>query len=196
MRTANITRNTKETQISLSVELDGVGTGNITTDCGFLEHMLILFASHSRFNVTLACQGDSHIDYHHTVEDIAIALGQGIKQALGDKKGIRRYGNFSLPMDEALLEVSLDLSGRGLLVEDIMIKSDKVGDFDTELCKEFFMALAREGGITLHIRQIRGENAHHIIEGIFKGVARALRQAVSIDPDFAGEIPSTKGVLE
>lgn len=195
-RTAELNRNTAETKIKLSLNLDGSGKSTIETDCGFLNHMLTLFASHGRFDLTVRCDGDSYIDFHHTTEDIAITLGQALKQALGDKKGIYRYGNFTLPMDEALIDVALDLSGRGLLVDDMVMKTEKVGTFDTELCKEFFIALAREGGINLHIRQIRGENSHHIIEGIFKGVARALRQAVSIDPEFAGEIPSTKGLLQ
>lgn len=195
-RKIQLTRNTAETKIDLSLNLDGTGQSTIETDCGFLNHMLILFASHGRFDLTVHCQGDSYIDFHHTAEDIAITLGQALKQSLGDKKGINRYGNFTLPMDEALIDVALDLSGRGLLVDDMVMKTEKVGNFDTELCKEFFMALAREGGINLHIRQIRGENSHHIIEGIFKAVARALRQAVAVDPQFANEIPSTKGVLQ
>lgn len=196
MRNGTLERNTAETQIKLFLELDGKGDSKIETGCGFLDHMLTLFASHGRFDLEVLCNGDVHIDYHHTTEDIAIALGQVLRQSLGDKKGIYRYGNFTLPMDEALIDVALDLSGRGLLVEDIALKTEKVGDFDTELCKEFFIAFAREGGINLHIRQIRGENSHHIIEGIFKGVGRALRQAVAVDPAFANEIPSTKGLLE
>lgn len=195
MRTSELHRKTKETDIKLQLNLDGKGHSTIETDCGFLNHMLTLFASHGRFDLQVACVGDSEIDYHHTAEDIAITLGQAITEALGDKKGICRYGTMLLPMDEALIQVAVDISGRGLLVEDIHIKASKVGDFDTELCKEFFMALAREGGLNLHIQQLRGENAHHIIEGMFKAVARSLRQAVSIDPQFAEEIPSTKGVL-
>lgn len=196
MRKAELQRNTAETQITLSLELDGKGTSHIDTDCGFLNHMLTLFASHGRFNLDLVCKGDSYIDYHHSAEDIAITLGQALREALGAKKGINRYGSMSLPMDEALINVSLDLSGRGLLVDDISLKTEKVGNFDTELCKEFFIALAREGGINLHICQVRGENSHHIIEGIFKAVARSLRQAVAIDPAFSNEIPSTKGLLQ
>lgn len=195
MRNAQLKRKTNETDIDIKLNLDGKGISKINTDCGFLNHMLVLFASHSRFDLEVDCIGDSEIDYHHTAEDIAITLGQAIVKALGDKKGICRYGTFTTPMDEALLQVSLDISGRGLLVENIDIKASKVGDFDTELCKEFLMALAREGGITLHIVQIRGENSHHIIEGIFKALARALRQAVSIDTQFANEIPSTKGLI-
>lgn len=196
MRKVRLERNTGETKITLTIDLDGKGKSNIDTGCGFLDHMLILFTSHGRFDMDVSCVGDTYIDYHHTTEDIAIALGQALRESLGDKRGICRYGSCMLPMDEALIQVALDLSGRGLLVEDIHLKADKVGDFDTELCKEFFMALAREGGINLHISQLRGENAHHIIEGIFKAVARSLRIAVSIDPAFAEEIPSTKGLLE
>lgn len=195
MRKAEIVRKTKETDIKILLDLDGGGTHKIETDCGFLNHMLILFASHARFHLEIFCEGDSEIDFHHTVEDIAITLGQALKQALGDRRGIQRYGSMLLPMDEALLQIALDISGRGFLVEDIVLKTQKVGDFDTELCKEFWIAFAREAGITLHIAQIRGENSHHIIEGIFKGVARALRQAVSLDTLFADEIPSTKGLL-
>ncbi len=195
MRKVEILRKTNETDIKLMLNLDGSGRSEIYTDCGFFEHMMTLFASHARFDLELSCKGDSYIDYHHTVEDVGIALGQAIKQALGDKKGIKRYGNFTVPMDEALITVSLDISGRGLLCEDICLKFAKVGDFDTELCKEFMMALSREAGITLHILQIRGENTHHIIEGIFKALARALREAVSIDLAFANEIPSTKGLI-
>lgn len=195
MREIKIERETKETKIMLSLNLDGNGNSKISTKCGFLDHMLTLFASHARFDLDVLCDGDIFVDFHHTTEDIAIVLGQVVKSALGDKKGIARYGNFTVPMDESLIQVSLDISGRGLLVENIDIKAQKVGDFDTELCKEFMMAFARESGITLHILQIRGENSHHIIEGIFKALARALRQAVAIDPQFSNEIPSTKGVI-
>ncbi|MFI3250266.1 MAG: imidazoleglycerol-phosphate dehydratase HisB [Eubacteriales bacterium] len=195
MRRAEINRKTNETDIALSLTLDGTGKSEISTDSGFFHHMLTLFASHSRMDLKLTCDGDSEVDFHHTVEDIGISLGQALVQGLGDKRGICRYGTFVIPMDEALIEVSLDLSGRGLLTENITLKSQKVGDFDTELCKEFLMALAREGGITLHVVQIRGENSHHIIEGIFKALARALRIAISIDPQFSEEIPSTKGLL-
>ncbi|MFI3114557.1 MAG: imidazoleglycerol-phosphate dehydratase HisB [Clostridia bacterium] len=195
MREIKIERETKETKIMLSLNLDGNGNSKISTKCGFLDHMLTLFASHARFDLDVLCDGDIFVDFHHTTEDIAIVLGQVVKSALGDKKGIARYGNFTVPMDESLIQVSLDISGRGLLVENIDIKAQKVGDFDTELCKEFMMAFARESGITLHVLQIRGENSHHIIEGIFKALARALRQAVAIDPQFSNEIPSTKGVI-
>lgn len=195
MRSVQINRDTFETKISMKLNLDGSGKSKISTKCGFLDHMLILFSSHSRFDFEVLCDGDVYVDFHHTTEDIAIVLGQAIRQALGDKKGICRYGTFFVPMDEALIQVSLDISGRGLLVENITLNAPKVGDFDTELCKEFMMALAREAGITLHINQIRGENTHHIIEGIFKALARALRQAVQIDEKFANEIPSTKGII-
>ncbi len=195
MREKILVRNTYETEISLKINLDGTGKSNINTDCGFLNHMLILLSSHSKIDIELDCKGDSDVDFHHTVEDIGISLGQAINAALGDKRGINRYGSFILPMDEALLTVALDFSGRGMLVEDINLKATKVGDFDTELCKEFMMAFAREAKITLHIVQIRGENTHHIIEGIFKALARSLRQAIAIDKDFETEIPSTKGVI-
>lgn len=195
MRISEIARTTKETDIKLKLNLDGKGINNIDTGCGFLDHMLVLFSSHSRMDLDVKCKGDVHIDYHHTVEDIGICLGQSLVQALGDKKGIFRYGTFTLPMDEALITVSLDISGRGLLCENMVFNANKVGDFDVELCKEFMMAFSREAGITLHILQLRGENTHHIIEGIFKALARGLRQAVAIDKDFANEIPSTKGMI-
>lgn len=196
MRNCEMTRNTNETKISLSLDLDGKGQSTIQTDCGFLNHMLTLFSSHSRFDMTLRCDGDSEIDFHHTTEDIAITLGQAFRTALGDKKGIHRYGSMLLPMDEALIQVALDISGRGFFVENIDIKPAKVGEFDTELCKEFLIAFAREAGVTLHVVQLRGENAHHIIEGIFKALARSLREAVALDAAYAGEIPSTKGLLQ
>ncbi len=196
MRSAKISRQTAETKIDLTLSLDGTGEGKIETGCGFFDHMLTLFKAHSRFDLSVTCEGDSYVDYHHSVEDIGICLGKALKEAVGDKRGIRRYGNFVLPMDEALIAVTLDLSGRAYLAEDIDIKASKVGDFDTELCKEFLLALSREGGITLHIRQIRGENSHHIIEAIFKGLARALKEAVSVDPELKGAMPSTKGMLE
>ena len=195
MREFEIIRKTNETDITLKINIDGKGKSSIDTNCGFLAHMLTLFSSHSRMDLNVVCIGDSEVDFHHTTEDIAITLAQAIKSALGDKRGIRRYASFTVPMDEALISVDLDISGRGLLCEDFNIKADKVGDFDTELCKEFMMAFARELGVTLHIRQIRGENAHHIIEGTFKALARAMRQAVSVDEAFKDEIPSTKGVI-
>lgn len=195
MRIAEINRKTNETDIKLKLNLDGKGINNINTGCGFLDHMLVLFSSHSRIDLGIYCKGDTHIDYHHTVEDIGICLGKGLVEALGDKKGIFRYGSFTLPMDEALITVSLDISGRGLLCEDMKFNASKVGDFDVELCKEFMMAFSREAGITLHILQLRGENTHHIIEGVFKALSRALRQSVAIDKDFSNEIPSTKGMI-
>ena len=195
MRTANIIRTTAETDIALTLNLDGSGTAAIDTGCGFLDHMLTLFARHGCFDLELRCKGDTYVDDHHTVEDVGIALGQAFAQSLGDKKGITRYGDKILPMDEALLLVAVDLSGRSYLGYDLAIPTEKVGTFDTELVKEFWLAFTRTAAVTLHIKQLAGENSHHIIEGAFKAVARALRQAVAIDPDAADEIPSTKGVL-
>ena len=196
MRTAQLSRRTAETDISLTLNLDGTGASNIRTGCGFLDHMLTLFARHGRFDLTVSCEGDTWVDYHHTAEDIAICLGKAFSQALGDKKGITRYGDICLPMDETLILAAVDISGRGMLCDALSIPAQKVGDFDTELCKEFFIALARDAGLTLHIRQLAGTNSHHIIEGVFKAVARCLKAAVRIDPDFADEIPSTKGLIE
>ena len=195
MRIAEINRKTAETDIKITLDLDGTGTFACDTGCGFLDHMLTLFARHSRMNLNVYCKGDVWVDDHHTVEDIGIALGQAVAKALGNKKGIRRYGDITLPMDEALILAAVDLSGRGGLFGDWSIPAQKVGNFDTELCREFWIAYAREAGITLHVRQLAGENSHHIIEGIFKAVARAMAVAVSIDPRFADEIPSTKGTL-
>ncbi len=195
MRTAEITRKTTETDISIKLNIDGAGVGMIDTGCGFFDHMLTLFKSHSRMDLDISCKGDAHIDYHHSVEDVGIALGQALLNALGDKRGIKRYGNFTVPMDETLVQISLDFSGRSTLCENIDIKAEKVGDFDTELCKEFLCAFTRSSELTLHVIQHRGENAHHIIEAVFKALARAIREAVSIDSAFANEIPSTKGVL-
>lgn len=195
MRTAQINRTTAETDISLSLELDGTGISEIETGCGFLDHMLTLFARHGRFDLAVNCQGDTFVDDHHTVEDIGIALGQAFKEALGDKKGICRYGDTVLPMDEALILSAVDLSGRGYLGYGLEIPTEKVGSFDTELVEEFWLAFIRNAECTLHIRQLAGKNSHHIIEGTFKSVARSLRAAVAIDTDFADEIPSTKGVL-
>lgn len=195
MRTAEITRQTAETNIQLQLTLDGRGTGDIHSGCGFLDHMLTLFARHGRFDLALSCQGDTQVDYHHTVEDIGIALGDGFRQALGDKKGIVRYGSQILPMDESLILSAVDISGRSLLACKLEIPADKVGDFDTELTEEFFQGFVRHAGVTLHIRQLSGSNSHHIIEGVFKSVARSLRAAVAIEADFPDEIPSTKGVL-
>ena len=195
MRIAEINRKTNETDISLKLNLDGSGKSEIKTGCGFLDHMLTLFASHARFDLGITCKGDTYVDYHHTVEDIGIALGQALKEALGDKRGIIRYGSMLLPMDEALIQTAVDISGRDYLSFGLSIPAEKVGDFDTELVEEFFLSLVRNSGITLHINQLAGKNSHHIIEGTFKSVARALKQAVAIDSANADEIPSTKGVL-
>lgn len=195
MRTADIARKTAETDIALSVCLDGTGSGEIQTGCGFLDHMLTLFARHGRFDLTIRCTGDTAVDDHHTTEDIAICLGQAFRQALGDKRGIRRYDDAALPMDEALILAAADISGRGGAYLSLPIPAQKVGTFDTELCAEFWYAFAREAGITLHIRELAGQNSHHIIEGAFKAVARCLRTAVSIDEACVDEIPSSKGVL-
>ena len=195
MRTANIQRNTAETSIKLTLTLDGSGNANIQSGCGFLDHMLTLFARHGRFDLSVACSGDTQVDDHHTVEDIGICLGQAFAQALGDKRGIVRYGSMTLPMDEALILSAIDISGRSYLAYDLDIPAQKVGTFDTELTEEFWQAFVRTAALTLHIRQMAGKNSHHIIEGTFKSVARSLRQAVSIDPAFADDIPSTKGVL-
>ena len=195
MRTAEIKRKTGETDIKIKVNLDGKGESKINTGCGFLDHMLTLFAKHGKMDLTVTCKGDVNVDYHHTTEDVGIALGSAIKDALKDKCGIVRYGSTILPMDEALILSAIDLSGRGMFVREFNIKADKVGDFDTELVEEFFQAFAMNLGATLHVRQLSGMNAHHIIEGAFKSVARSVRQAVSMDKELQGVIPSTKGVL-
>ena len=195
MRKSDISRKTAETDIRLTLTLDGTGKSDIQTGVGFLDHMLTLFARRGAFDLSLSCQGDTNVDDHHSVEDIGIALGEAFREALGEKRGVRRYGDVTLPMDEALILAAVDLSGRGGFYGDLHIPAQKVGTFDTELTEEFFIALSRNGGMTLHVRQLEGQNSHHIIEGAFKAVARALRTAVSVDPDFAGEIPSTKGVL-
>ena len=195
MRKAEIKRKTAETDIVLTLDLDGTGKSDNDSGVGFLDHMLTLFAKHGRFDLQLACKGDTQVDDHHSVEDIGICLGEAFAKALGDKAGIRRYGSMLLPMDEALVLSSLDISGRAHLSYTASIRARKVGTFDTELAEEFWEAFVRSAKITLHIRQLAGRNAHHIIEGMFKSVARALREAVSIDPALAGEIPSTKGVL-
>lgn len=195
MRTADITRNTAETKISLSLNLDGKGESKINSGCGFLDHMLTLLARHGSFDLNLSCDGDLHVDYHHTVEDIGICLGKAFNEALGDKRGIFRYGNMLLPMDEALILSAVDISGRGMLVYNLDIPTVKVGDFDTGLCEEFWLGFVREANLTLHINQLAGKNSHHIIEGAFKSVGRSLRAAVKIDADDADRIPSTKGVL-
>ena len=195
MRTAEMTRKTGETDIRIRLDLDGTGVCAIDTGVGFLDHMLELFARHGRFDLEVTCKGDTRVDDHHSVEDIGIALGDAFMQALGDKKGIRRYGSMMLPMDESLILTAVDLSGRGLLCCELEIPTEKVGSFDTELVEEFLRAFAHHAGCTLHVRKMAGKNSHHIIEGTFKSLARSLRQAVSIDPEQADRIPSTKGVL-
>ena len=195
MRIAKIDRKTAETDISLSLNLDGTGTAKIDTGCGFLDHMLTLFAHHSGFDLEVKCKGDTDVDFHHTVEDIGIVLGDALAEALGDKKGITRYGSFILPMDETLIMTAIDISGRGHLSYGLEIPAARVGQFDTELVQEFFISLTRRANITLHIRQLAGFNTHHIIEGAFKSVARSLGIAAKIDPNKADAIPSTKGVL-
>ena len=195
MRTAQINRTTAETDIRLTLNLDGTGVSDCRTGCGFLDHMLTLFARHGRFDLTVACTGDTQVDYHHTVEDIGICLGKAFLQALGDKKGIIRYGSMTLPMDEALILSAVDISGRGGCYYEMQIPAQKVGDFDTELDQEFWIAFAQNAQLTLHLRQIAGRNSHHILEGGFKSVARSLKEAVRIDPAYANEVPSTKGML-
>ena len=195
MRTYEIARKTKETDISLKLELDGKGISDIDSGCPFLDHMLTLFAKHARFDLEVKCIGDVEVDYHHTVEDIGICLGKAIDSALGDKRGICRYGNMILPMDEALILSAIDLSGRSGLSYEAYFESEKTGDFDAELAEEFWQAFVRNANCTLHIKQLDGRNTHHIIEGQFKSVARSLRQAVSYDDAAKDEIPSTKGVL-
>ncbi len=195
MRKSYIQRKTAETDISLELTLDGSGKSNINTGCGFIDHMLTLFASHGCFDLNVECSGDVNVDYHHSVEDIGICLGKAFSDALGDCRGICRYGSMLLPMDESLIMSAVDVSGRSFLVYDLQIPTEKVGDFDTELVEEFMIAFTRQAGITLHIKQLAGSNSHHIIEGAFKSVARALRAAVAIDEKKMNEIPSTKGVL-
>lgn len=195
MRISEIKRKTAETDIQLTLNLDGTGSSEINSGCGFLDHMLTLFAKHGRFDLNLICKGDTQVDDHHTVEDIGISLGQAFCEALGDKKGIVRYGNMILPMDEALILSAVDISGRSYLGYDLKIPTAKVGNFDTELVEEFWLGFTRCAKITLHLKQFCGTNSHHIIEGAFKSVAHSLGAAVAIDPKFADEIPSTKGVL-
>lgn len=195
MRRKKIVRETKETKITLALEIDGTGAYEINTGCGFLDHMLELFARHGRFDIAIDCEGDTQVDYHHTTEDIGIALGAAFKDALEDKRGINRYGSMLLPMDEALALCAVDISGRSCVSFDVHLPAPKVGDFDTELVQEFILALSREMGLTVHVKQIAGENTHHIIEAVFKGLGRALRAACAIDEEYADEIPSTKGVL-
>ena len=195
MRSAQINRKTNETDIRLTLNLDGTGKSNIQSGVGFLDHMLTLFARHGRFDLDLVCDGDIYVDDHHSVEDIGIALGQAFEQALGDKRGITRYGSFILPMDESLILTAVDISGRAHLNYDLHIPTQKVGTFDTELTEEFFLGFVRNANMTLHLKQLEGKNSHHIIEGTFKSIARTLKQAVAIEERFKDEIPSTKGVL-
>ena len=195
MRRAEIVRKTGETDISLQLNLDGKGNSEINSGCGFLDHMLTLFAKHAGYDLSVTCKGDVQVDYHHTTEDIGIALGKAFYNALGDKKGITRYGDIILPMDETLIMAAVDISGRDYVAMQLNIPAEKVGDFDTELCEEFWLAFVREAKLTLHVTQLAGKNAHHIIEGVFKAVARAFGKATKIDDCRKDEIPSTKGVL-
>ena len=195
MRIASIDRKTKETDISLTINLDGKGKGVINTGCGFFDHMLELFTKHARFDLEVTCKGDINVDYHHTVEDVGIVLGQAIKKALGDMKGIIRYGSTILPMDESLILTAIDISGRSYLRYDLPVRTKIMGDFPVELIEEFFQAFVRHAGLTLHVQKMAGTNSHHVVEGAFKSFARSLKTAVEIDKAFADEIPSTKGVL-
>ena len=195
MRKATLRRTTKETDIEVTIDLDGTGKSAISTGIGFFDHMLDLLARHSRIDITVAAKGDLHIDHHHTTEDVGITLGQALKQALGDMKGITRYADVHVPMDETLTRVAIDVSGRPVLVFKAEFSRDKVGTFDTELVREWFQAFAMNAGLTLHVETLYGSNDHHIAESCFKGLARALRAALAIDPRAAGEVPSTKGVL-
>lgn len=195
MRSAEIVRKTAETDIRLSLQIDGEGKSVVDSGCGFLDHMLTLFAKHSGYDLTVSCIGDTQVDYHHTVEDIGIALGRAFAVAMGDKRGVRRYGDILLPMDEALVLAAVDLSGRDYAAIELSFLTDKVGDFDCELCEEFWLAFVRESKLTLHIKQLAGKNSHHIIEGTFKAVARALAKATEVDERRKDEVPSTKGVL-
>ena len=195
MRNAIIKRKTAETEISLSLNIDGTGQADIDTGVGFLDHMLTLFAKHGRFDLSIRCEGDTQVDDHHTTEDIGIALGAAFKEALGDKRGIVRYGDTTLPMDETLVLTAVDFSGRAYLGYDLQVPTEKVGTFDTELVEEFFLGFVRNAACTLHIRLLAGTNSHHIIEGTFKSAARTISKACKIDPDYADDIPSTKGIL-
>ena len=195
MRTATIARKTAETDIRLTLNLDGSGRSEVHSGVGFLDHMLTLFARHGRFDLTVACEGDTWVDDHHSVEDIGICLGEAVAQALGDKRGITRYGSMLLPMDEALILCAVDISGRPMLCTELQIPTEKVGTFDTELVQEFLQAFAARAGLTLHVRQLAGSNSHHIIEGVFKALGRALSAAVAVDERAKDEIPSTKGML-
>lgn len=195
MRQATLARDTAETRIALTLALDGTGSSTLLTGVGFLDHMLTLFAKHGRFDLQLTCDGDTVVDDHHTVEDCGIALGQAFAKALGDGRGITRYGSYLLPMDEALVLVALDISGRCHLTYDVVLPAQKVGTFDTELAEEFLLGLCRSLGLTLHVKQLAGHNTHHILEAVFKGLGRAMAMAVAIDARAAGEIPSSKGLL-
>ena len=195
MRATTIERNTRETKIRLTLNLDGTGRGELATGCGFLDHMLELFARHGDFDLAVVCQGDVQVDYHHSVEDVGICLGKAFQEALGDKRGIVRYGQFLLPMDETLVLCAADLSGRDYLGWEVDLPAAKVGDFDTELAQEFWLGFVRNCPGSIHIRRLAGENTHHILEAVFKGMGRTLRSAVALDPKHADEIPSTKGLL-
>ena len=195
MRTANISRKTAETDVSVALTLEGAGRGEIDTGVGFLDHMLTLLCKHGKFDLTVKCVGDTDVDDHHSVEDIGICMGDALAEALGDCRGITRYADCFLPMDESLVLVAVDISGRGSLTLDLPLPAQKVGTFDTELVEEFLIGFARRAGITLHVRLVTGKNTHHIIEAAFKGIGRVLRSAVAVDPEFASEIPSSKGVL-
>ncbi len=195
MRIAEIKRKTKETDIYLQLNLDGNGISEVETGCGFLDHMLTLFAKHSHYDLKVKCKGDTEVDYHHTVEDVAICLGKAFSNALGDKRGICRYGDIILPMDETLIVCAVDISGRDHLGFALNIPAEKIGDFDTELCEEFMCAFVRESSLTLHLRQLAGGNSHHIIEASFKALGRTLAKATAISEKYANEIPSTKGVI-
>lgn len=194
-RVSEIIRKTGETDILLRLNLDGEGKSEIDSGCGFLDHMLTLFSKHANYDLTVRCKGDTQVDYHHTTEDIGIALGKAFAEAVGEKRGITRYGDIILPMDETLILAAVDLSGRDYAAIDLQFTFEKVGDFDCELCEEFWLAFVREAKVTLHVKQLAGKNAHHIIEGTFKAVARALATATSIDMARANQIPSTKGIL-
>ncbi len=195
MRKAELVRKTAETDIALTLDLDGKGSSVIDSGCGFLDHMLTLFSKHAGYDLQVKCKGDIEVDYHHTTEDIGIALGRAFFEALGEKRGIARYGDILLPMDESLIMAAVDISGRDFAAIHLNLPAAKVGDFDTELCEEFWLAFVREAKITLHVTQLAGKNAHHIIEGVFKAVARALQKATAIDDTRRDEVPSTKGVL-
>lgn len=195
MRTAEVTRNTTESKITLSLDLDGNGSYDIQTECGFLNHMLELFTRHGEFNLSISCTSDTHVDYHHTVEDIGIVLGRAFQTCLGDCMGICRYGSMILPMDEALILAAVDISGRCYCACELEIPTAKIGDFDSELVEEFLLAFSRSLGLTLHIKQLAGKNSHHIVEGTFKALARALKAAVQVDEKNKHRIPSTKGTI-